>query len=217
MTTKNTRKPAGKRTAVAKFPDPTDREKADAIAKFATRPSVNAAAVVEAFGAPTYGELDMGALTDRLLDRIEQMKAGDMSEAEGMLLGQAHALQSIFVNLSRRTVKQEYLKQWETYMRMALKAQNQCRMTLETLSTLKNPPVVFAKQANINNGGQQQVNNGTGPIERRNARARETETEQTELLEAPHGQRLDTRAPGTAGGADPHMEAVGTIDRPANQ
>ena len=48
-------------------------------------------------------------------------------------------------------------------MRMAMKAQNQCRMTLETLATIKNPPVVFARQANINNGGQQQVNNGVKP------------------------------------------------------
>jgi len=32
-------------------------------------------------------------------------------------------------------------------------------MTLETLATIKNPPVVFARQANVNNGGQQ-VNNG---------------------------------------------------------
>jgi hypothetical protein len=55
---------------------------------------------------------------------------------------------------------------------MALKAQNQCRMSLETLATIKKPPVVFARQANINNGGQQQVNNGaalpdqTGNVER---------------------------------------------------
>jgi hypothetical protein len=48
-------------------------------------------------------------------------------------------------------------------MRMAMRAQNQCRMTLETLATIKNPPVVYAKQANINNGGQQQVNNGVEP------------------------------------------------------
>ena len=40
-------------------------------------------------------------------------------------------------------------------MRMALKAQNQCRMTLETLATIKNPPVVFAKQANTAQGPQQ--------------------------------------------------------------
>lgn len=215
MTTKNTRNPATKREVLAKFPDPTDREKADAVAKLATRASVNAAAVVDAFATPTYGELDFGALTDRLLDRIEQMKAGDMSEAEAMLLGQAHALQAIFVNLSRRTVKQEYLKQWETYMRMAMKAQNQCRMTLETLATLKNPPVVFAKQANINNGGQQQVNNGTAPSDQY-ARACETETEQPGLLEASHGQGLDTRTTGAAGGTDPHMEALGAIDRTAH-
>jgi hypothetical protein len=47
----------------------------------------------------------------------------------------------------------------ESYFKMALKAQNQCRMTLETLSNIKNPPVVYAKQANIANGPQQ-VNNG---------------------------------------------------------
>ena len=33
---------------------------------------------------------------------------------------------------------------------------------LNFLSVVKNPPV-FAKQANINNGGQQQVNNGAQP------------------------------------------------------
>jgi hypothetical protein len=33
-------------------------------------------------------------------------------------------------------------------MRMALRAQNQCRGNLETLAALKNPQVIFAKQAN---------------------------------------------------------------------
>jgi len=43
-----------------------------------------------------------------------------------------------------------------------MKAQNQCRMTLETLAAIKKPPVVFARQANINQGnGNQQVKNGT--------------------------------------------------------
>ena len=63
----------------------------------------------------------------------------------------------------RRATSQEYLKQWEAYMRIGMKAQNQCRMTLETLATIKNPPVVIARQANINNGGRQQVNNGVVP------------------------------------------------------
>ena len=32
---------------------------------------------------------------------------------------------------------------YESFMRMALKAQNQCRMTLKTLATIKNPSAVF--------------------------------------------------------------------------
>lgn len=34
------------------------------------------------------------------------------------------------------------------------KAQSQCRATLETLAAIKNPPVIYAKQANISNGPQ---------------------------------------------------------------
>jgi len=54
----------------------------------------------------------------------------------------------------------EYIKAAETYMRLALKAQSQCARTIEVLAAMKNPPVVFAKQANISHG-HQQVNNGT--------------------------------------------------------
>ena len=42
----------------------------------------------------------------------------------------------------------EHLPAAETYMRLALKAQSQCRATLETLANIKNPPTVFARQAN---------------------------------------------------------------------
>lgn len=130
-------------------------------ARMALRPSVNAAAVISAYGARLGVEdTDVGALIDRLAEDVKDVWVGDTRRAEAMLFGQAHALQSIFMELARRASRQEYLKHWEAYLRMALKAQNQCRMTLETLATIKNPPVVIARQANINNGGQQQVNNG---------------------------------------------------------
>jgi hypothetical protein len=80
-----------------------------------------------------------------------------------MLFAQAQTLQSIFMNLARRATSQQYMNHWEAFLRMALKAQSQCRATLEALATIKNPPVVFAQQANINQGGQQQVNNGAAP------------------------------------------------------
>jgi hypothetical protein len=166
---------------------------------------------------------DMAALVQRLNDEVGDLWAGDMKRAEAMLYAQAHALQAIFVNLARRAACQDHLKQWEAYLRMALKTQNQCRMTLETLAAIKNPPVVIARQANINNGGQQQVNNGppdgrlAGAPEPAPSRAGDSHSAQTELLEAHHGQGLDPGAAGTSGGADPQLAAVGTIDRAAER
>lgn len=139
-----------------------DHDKAAARAGLAIRPSLNAAAVIAAYSKPM-GEIDLGELAIALQLDMDAMFAGDMSRVEAMLFAQAHALQSIFMNLARRSTAQEYVKNAETYLRLALKAQSQCRATLETLAAIKNPPVVFAQQANINNGGQQQVNNGTVP------------------------------------------------------
>lgn len=203
---------------VAAFTPPQDTEKADAMAVMATRPSVHAAAVMVEYTQPL-GEQDIGALVTALSAQIDDVWAGSMKRPEAMLYGQAQALQAIFMNLARRATKQEYLKQWEGYLRMALKAQNQCRMTLETLAAIKNPPVVFAKQANINNGGQQQVNNGAAtasePVRAdTHAHTAKQSTEKTELLEATYGERVDTGATRAAGGADPNMEAVGAINRP---
>ena len=65
-------------------------------------------------------------------------------------------------NLARRAALNmgEYMYAAETYLRLALKAQGQCRATLETLAVIKNPqPIAFVRQANIAHGPQQ-VNNG---------------------------------------------------------
>jgi hypothetical protein len=143
---------------------------------------------------------------------------------EAMLYSQATALQAIFTNLARRANSQDYLKQWEAYLRMALKAQAQCRVTLEALAEIKNPrPVAFVKQANIAHGPQQ-VNNGQGAgidgsqnaQARAGAHAGNSETGQTELLGVNNGERMDTRAAQASGGADPQLATVGTIDRPAH-
>jgi hypothetical protein len=80
-----------------------------------------------------------------------------------MLTAQAHTLDAIFGNCARRAAANmgEYMHAAELYLRLALKAQSQCRATLETLAAIKNPaPVAFVRQANIS-AGPQQVNNGT--------------------------------------------------------
>lgn len=212
---KPTAKAEGKQVAMpAPAPDP---ERSGMLAALEMRPSFNAAAVMVKHGAAVSGNDDTAALMARLADDVKDVLAGDMKRAEAMLFGQAHALQSIFVSLARRSAAQEYLKQWEAYMRMALKAQNQCRMTLETLATIKNPPVLFARQANIAHGPQQ-VNNGAAPPgEAQPSRAANATTAPSGLLEANDGERLDFRAAGAAGGADPTVAPLGEVNRPANR
>jgi hypothetical protein len=134
-----------------------EKEFARAVACKLTKPEVSAASVIEAWQQDMH---DVNELVCELERQTQVVNGGDLSRAEGMLMAQAHALDGIFSNLAQRATRQEHLKNWEAYMRMAMKAQSQCRMTLETLASIKNPPVVFARQANINNGGQQQVNNG---------------------------------------------------------
>ena len=83
--------------------------------------------------------------------------AGDLGRVERMLIGQAITLDTIFANLAERASRQEYLKNMETYLRLAMKAQSQCRATAEALALLKNPQP-YIRQANIAQGPQQ-VNN----------------------------------------------------------
>ncbi|MDP1637111.1 MAG: hypothetical protein Q8K74_01635 [Candidatus Nitrotoga sp.] len=193
--------------AVSEPPAKTDKAKTEQIAKVALMPCTNAAAVVAEY-AKVFGEQNVQALMEQLRPHMDSVNNGDLQHCEAMLVGQAHALQSIFMNLSRRAINQEYLKQYEMYLRLALKAQNQSRMTLETLAKIKNPPVVFAKQANINQGsGNQQVNNGTpAPA----SHAEKNINQQNELLEVQHGsETMDTRATGAAIGKNPAMATVG--------
>jgi len=96
----------------------------------------------------------------------------------------------------------------EQLFKMALRAQSQCRATLETLATVKNPPVVFAKQANIANGPQQ-VNNNLNAA----SHAGEKPNTPNELLEQSNEQPLDTGAPGATSACHSPLEAVGAVHR----
>ena len=202
MATKKTSKTA------AKPPAMSAKERMELASKLALKPSANGAAVVEAYSKGSFGEADINVLIDELRTQFDKVENGDLQYCESMLVGQANALQAIFVSLARRATNQEYVKNYETFLRLALKAQNQSRMTLETLATIKNPPMVFAKQANINQGsGNQQVNNGTpAPVNR----AEKIVIEQNELLEVQHGgEILDASATGATIRKNQSVAAVG--------
>ena len=155
-------------------------------------------------------EIDVPGLLATLRDQARAVSSGDLSRAESLLMNQADALQSLFVGLVERSLQQEYLIHMEGFMRLALKAQSQCRATLETLAAVKNPPVVYARQANVTTGPQQ-VNNGVWPN-----RARETEISQFQLSGADRELRQDTRASGSASANDLLVEAVASVNGTKN-
>ena len=182
-------------------------------ARTLTRPEIGAAAIMEKWQPDTY---DVNVLAEELAAQIKAVNQGDMQRTEGILISQAQALDAIFVNLMRRSMTQTGLAQWEAYMRMGMKAQSQCRATLQVLAEIKNPrPVAFVKQANINNGGHQQVNNGlAGCALSIPAPARKNETEQTKLLEGlTNGSTyMDTGTTPTSGRGNKTLESVEVVN-----
>lgn len=155
------------------------------------------------------GEIDITEAVSVMRDKVGKVNTGDTSELEATLTAQAVSLDTIFNELARRAALNmgEYMQATETYMRLALKAQAQCARTIEVLAAIKNPPVIFAKQANIANGPQQ-VNNGTP------AHAGENQNEQTKLIEGQGYGTMDTRGAATAIGVNKELETVGAINRP---
>lgn len=152
--------------------------------------------------------IDHARITEMVAELRQQsaaIHADDLSRPESMLIAQAHTLDGLFAKLATQALTVGNLDGMERYMRLALKAQNQSRATLQTLGELKAPKqIAFVKQANI--GNQVQVNNENSSAR---TRARKNKKAPNELLEVEYGERLDARATGSASGADQAMAALG--------
>lgn len=190
------------------------------LAEFTTRGIVPMASVLTTYSRDTYSE--EVSLTDaygELMRLSDAAAAGDLTQLERLLSAQALALNSVFAGLAHRAKTNSqggYLGAADTYLRLALRAQAQCRQTVQTLFEMKNPrPVAFVQQANISNGPQQ-VNNGPGLALPRNTRAgahaEKNDPAPSKLLEAQDGERLDLGAQGSAGRASQELAPVGPLN-----
>ncbi len=155
--------------------------------------------------------LGLGGLTSEglgaaLYDAVDDVTLRqNMSAPEAMLLTQAHCLDALWHKMMRVALgHQKNIRYFEQILKLALRAQNQSRMTLETLAALKAPPTVFARQMNVAQG-HQQINNASPP----HAHAREVAISPNELLERLDGTSVDTRAPGKASRSHTKMGSVG--------
>lgn len=183
--------------------------KAVSRARTILRPGIGGAVTIMEY-SKNHRDLDLRGLFDELVDQAKEVSDGNLERAEEMLTVQAHTLDAIFNNLAQRAINAEYVDGLDRYLRLALKAQSQCRATLETLAAIKNPaPVAFVKQANFANGPQQ-VNNGVGANA---SRAGISENQPNKVLEHQHGERLDLGTASATSGTDSPMETVGAVNR----
>ena len=153
------------------------------------RPTAQAAVTVMEYRGR---EISIETLAEDLRKECELASNGDFVRTEALLLAQAHTLDAIFHNLARNAAHSEYLNQLEANLRLALKAQSQCRATLETLTAIKNPEsVAFVRQTNIAQGPQQVNNILARPGDL--SRPEKTEDSQNKVLEAHSGEWLERK------------------------
>ena len=211
-------KPKARGLSLGPPPDVSDETRDGIMARAAADGVVGNARSLIAFSHGTFGELSLIECMKVMTGTAKGLNDGDLSAAVRMLSSQAVALNAMFGELARRSALNmgEYIDASETYMKLALRAQGQCRATLETLAAIKNPPVVFARQANIVNGPQQVNNSGTPPGNAP-AQAANSGSAPSKLLEKHDGQWLDTGAASAASRADSNMATVGAIHRPEDR
>jgi hypothetical protein len=188
-----------------------------AMAEAILRPAYSAAHTIASLEKTHFcGHYSLMANIKTLQEQSKRLNEGDMSNVEAMLFAQACALNLIFSEMSTRAFRNfggegNYLEAGKQYFSMAMKAQSQCRASLEAIGYIKNPSAVIARQANINHGGQQQVNNALQPT-----RVGENETPQSKKLERTNEQRMDAGTAAETGPGDPELAAVGQGNRSEN-
>ncbi len=158
---------------------------------------VNIALIPEAAALTAVREIQYRASPIDILDLYRQIQKeeqeienGDLRQIEKYLYSQAIALNAVFDHMLGQLAHAEFSQQVQLSAALALKAQAQCRVTLATLAEIKYPARTTFIQQSIrqqNNAINQQVNNAS-----KNGITQHTENLANELLEAPHGKRLDS-------------------------
>lgn len=195
----------------------------EALAQNAFDPSTNGLFAALSWTDKTIGQTGVNEALGVVTTYAEQAAAGDLSAAKRMLMAESIALNAMFTEMSRKaadclvvdgekgTWQIKGASAMQICMNVALKAQSQCRTTLEALNELVNPrSVAFIKQANLANGPQQ-INNGNGVAPPAAPARGETQNAPNTLLQENPSERLDTRAPQAAGRVDQELATVGAV------
>ena len=133
---------------------------AQAMARTLLQPALKNAVAASAFTSKIMGsEMELPGIGDYIdhVHSVERNAAeGDLDMVSHMLAAQAVTLDSMFAEFARRAAMNmgDYVDAAERYGRLALKAQGNCRATLETLAKVHQPREQTVRHVHVNEGGQ---------------------------------------------------------------
>ena len=138
---------------------PEGLSKEAAAAMLLLRPTLQGAITIDSWLGQNGAGQTINTLADELSQQVNDViETGDMGRCEALLVTQAHVLDVVANNLLTRAANADYLSQTEVYTKLGLRAQAQCRATVEALASVRSPAPPVLKQTNIS-AGPQQVNN----------------------------------------------------------
>lgn len=141
------------------------------LARVTLDPQTRNANVAMAYGGAMFGDNhrpDLMQSSAALAEEIERAMAGDLGLASRVYASQAVTLDAMFTEMARRAAMNfgTYPQAVERYARLALKAQANCRATLEALAKLHQPREQTVRHVHVNEGAQaiiaDQFHNHTG-------------------------------------------------------
>lgn len=192
MAARKQKAPAGQDAARSGQPPEKAKNEARHVAAVALDPAAHGMASLRLFSQGSFGKLSEAELFHVLAEHAEAAKRGDLKHYRALLAMQADALNGIFTEMARRAAANmgDYLGATQTYLRLGLKAQAQCRSTIESLERLTSGHVQTVKHVHVNEGGQaviaDQFHHHTGGQENGQA------------VKQPHATGTGAAGPGTA-------------------
>lgn len=216
MAKKKTNDETVPKSQLIQVPEPKDKTRDKLISELVLGGLCTNAGLVTKFGADALGEISLMDSIATLKEKCVKTASGDLSHLEELLTAQAYSLDIMFCSMASRAKLNigQYPDAANKYMNLALRAQSQCRSTVEALAEIKNPrPYIQNNKAQY-----QQVNNGVhAGTEKPLAHGEEKPKTTNKLLEDNTHEWMDTGTQSTTSEINQNMETVGAQHRPENR
>ena len=131
------------------------------MAEVAMRPMIRNGFIVGNLGSKHFSgeQPDVTDTAEIMAEACKKVRAGDLSDQRDILTSQAMALDAVFTLMVTRSENnmKDYFGAAERFMRLAMKAQAQCRTTIEALDRLARGGEQVIKHVHVDNRGGQAV------------------------------------------------------------